>query len=195
MPKKAVFSKKQIFDQAFVLFETKGLESITARNLGKALSSSPAPIYAHYDSITELKNELISVAKNRFLEYLKRPVTDKIYLNIGIGICTFAKENKQLFISIFLREQSFSDLIREFRDIIKIEMDKDHRFDNLSNEFKDMLFFDCWSYAHGLSTLIATGFFPEGNEPDEEYIKERLMQGAATMLYKRLEDYNNSQKK
>ena len=194
MPKKAVFSKKQIFDTAFALFESKGLEAITARNLGKALSSSPAPIYAHYSSITELKNELIFVAKERFLEYLKKPVTDKIYLNIGIGICTFAKENKQLFVSIFLREQSFSDLIREFRDIIKTEMDKDSRFDKLSSEFKDMLFFDCWTYAHGLSTLIATGFFPAEKEPDEEYIKERLMQGAATMLYKRLEDYSKTQK-
>lgn len=194
MPKKAVFSKKQIFDTAFALFESKGLEAITARNLGKALSSSPAPIYAHYSSITELKNELISVAKDRFLEYLKNPVTDKIYLNIGIGICTFAKENKQLFVSIFLREQSFSDLIREFRDVIKIEMDKDDRFSNLSAEFKDMLFFDCWTYTHGLSTLIATGFFPADKEPDNEYIKERLMQGAATMLYKRLEDYNRNQK-
>lgn len=194
MPKKAVFSKKQIFDTAFALFESKGLEAITARNLGKALSSSPAPIYAHYSSITDLKNELISVAKDRFLEYLKNPITDKIYLNIGIGICTFAKENKQLFVSIFLREQSFSDLIREFRDIIKIEMDKDDRFSNLSVEFKDMLFFDCWTYAHGLSTLIATGFFPADKEPDNEYIKERLMQGAATMLYKRLEDYSKNQK-
>ena len=72
--------------------------------------------------------KLISVAKDRFLEYLKNPVTDKIYLNIGIGICTSEKENKQLFVSIFLREQSFSDLIREFRDVIKIEMDKDDRF-------------------------------------------------------------------
>ena len=191
MPKKAVFSKEQIFTQAFALFENEGLEVITARNVGKALNSSPAPIYAHYDSITDLKNELISVAKERFMEYVKRPVTDLIYLNIGIGICTFAKENKKLFSSIFLRENSFSDLIREFRDAIKEEMDRDKRFDNLSTEFKDALFFDCWTYAHGLSTLIATGFFT----PSDEYIKERLMQGAATMLYKRLEDYNKAQNK
>ncbi len=191
MPKKAVYTKKQIFDKAFILFENEGLEAITARNVGKALASSPAPIYAHFESITELKTELISAAKNRFLEYIKRPVTDKIYLNIGIGICAFAKENKQLFVSVFLREQSFSDLIREFRDLIKAEMDKDRRFDELSIEFKDMLFFDCWTYAHGLATLIATGFF----SPDDEYIKQRLMEGAATMLYKRLEDYDKNQNK
>lgn len=187
MPKKAVFSKEQIFEQAFILFENEGLEIITARNVGKALSSSPAPIYAHYNSITDLKMELISVAKNRFLEYVKRPVTDMTFLNIGIGICTFAKENKKLFSSIFLRENSFSDLIREFRDAIKVEMNKDKRFAHLSTEFKDDLFFDCWTYAHGLSTLIATGFFT----PSDDYIRERLMKGAATMLYKRLEDYSN----
>ena len=185
MPKKPVFSKEQIFEQAFALFENEGLEVITARNVGKVLNSSPAPIYAHYSSITDLKKELISVAKNRFLEYVKRPVTDKIYLNIGIGICTFARENKKLFSSIFLRENSFSDLIREFRDAIKTEMNKDSRFENLSDQFKDDLFFDCWTYAHGLATLIATGFFT----PDDKYIQERLMAGAATMLYKRLEDY------
>ncbi len=191
MPKKAVFSKKQIFEQAFSLFENEGLEVITARNVGKALNSSPAPIYAHYASITDLKLELITAAKNRFLDYVKTPATDLIYLNIGIGICKFARENKALFSSIFLREQSFSDLIREFRDLIKVEMDKDKRFDNLPAEFKDELFFDCWTYAHGLSTLIATNFF----NPSDDYIKERLMQGAATMLYKRLDDYNKNLEK
>ena len=187
MPKKAIFSKKQIFETAFKMFEDNGLEIITARNLAKELSCSPVPIYAHYHSIKELKKELINAAKLKFIEYLKRPVTDKIYLNIGIGICTFARENKNLFSSIFLREQYFSDLIREFRDLIKDEMDKDSRFDNLTNEFKDNLFFDCWMYAHGFATLIATGFFT----PTDEYIQERLIEGAATMLYKRLEDYNN----
>lgn len=189
MPKKAVFSKKNIFNKAFSMFEKNGLEIVSARNLAKALSCSPAPIYAHYNSMEDLKKELIDVAKERFLEYLTKPVTDKIYLNIGIGICTFARENKNLFSSIFLREQSYQDLIREFRDIIKKEMDKDARFDNLSKEFKDNLFFDCWTYAHGFATLIATGFF----SPSDEYIKQRLIEGAATLLYKRLEDYDKNE--
>ncbi len=67
-------------------------------------------------------------------------------------------------------------------------MNKDSRFENLSDQFKDDLFFDCWTYAHGLATLIATGFFT----PDDKYIQERLMAGAATMLYKRLEDYKKN---
>lgn len=185
MPKKAVFQKDQIFNKAFEIFEKEGLDVITARNLGKALKASPAPIYAHYASITDLKNELIEHAKNRFLEYLNRPFSSLIFLNIGMGICVFARENKSLFSSIFLREQSFDDLIRKFRDATKAEINKDPRFDELPSDFKDDLLLDCWTYAHGLATLIATGFF----EPTDKEIKERLLKGAATMLYKRLEDF------
>lgn len=187
MPKKAIFQKEQIFNKAFEIFEKEGLDVITARNLGKALKASPAPIYAHYASITDLKNELIDHAKDRFLDYLNRPFTDLRFLNIGMGICVFARENKSLFSSIFLREQSFDDLIRKFRDATKEEINKDERFNGLPSEFKDELLLDCWTFAHGLATLIATGFF----EPNDKEIEARLLNGAATMLYKRLDDFKN----
>lgn len=182
MPKKVIFSKDIVFNKAFEMFEKQGLDVITARNLGKELKASPAPIYSNYSSIDELKEELITVAKNRFMEYIKRPFTDLEYLNIGMGICVFARENKELFRSIFLREQSFTDIIRRFRDSVKAEIEKDERFTGLPVEFKDELLLDCWIFAHGYSTLIATGFV----EPTDEEIKERLMTGAGTILYKRL---------
>lgn len=182
MPKKVIFSKEIVFNKAFEMFEKQGLDVITARNLGKELKASPAPIYSNYSSIDELKEELITVAKNRFMEYIKRPFTDLKYLNIGMGICVFARENKELFRSIFLREQSFTDIIRRFRDSVKTEIEKDERFTGLPVEFKDELLLDCWIFAHGYSTLIATGFV----EPTDEEIKERLMAGAGTILYKRL---------
>ncbi len=66
-------------------------------------------------------------------------------------------------------------------------MSKDSRFDKLDEEFKTKLFLDCWMYAHGFSTLIATNYF---KDVSDDFIKERLVEGAATMLYKRLRDYN-----
>lgn len=183
MPKKVVFSKEIVFNKAFEIFEKKGLEVITARNLGKELKASPAPIYSNYTSIDDLKEELITVAKNRFMEYIKRPFSDLIYLNIGMGICVFARENKELFRSIFLREQSFTDIIGRFRNSVKEEIEKDERFVGLPVEFKDAILLDCWIFAHGYSTLIATGFIT----PTDEEIKERLLTGAGAILYKRLE--------
>ena len=99
----------------------------------------------------------------------------------------FAREEKQLFHTIFLKDSSYSGLVREFRDLIKVEMSKDIRFDKLDEEFKTKLFLDCWMYAHGFSTLIATNYF---KDVSDDFIKERLVEGAATMLYKRLRDYS-----
>lgn len=187
MPKKAIFTKEQIFKKAFEVFKQNGLEAITARNLAKSLNCSPAPIYSFYTSLEILKKDLINQAKSIFMEYVKESSTEYIFLNIGIGICKFAREEKQLFHTIFLKDSSYSSLVREFRDLIKVEMSKDSRFDKLDEDFKTELFLDCWMYAHGFSTLIATNYF---KDVSDSFIQKRLVSGAATMMYKRLEEYN-----
>ena len=105
-----------------------------------------------------------------------------------MGLCIFAREEKELFQAIFLKESlgKRNEVIREFRDLIRIEMSKDERFSNLDEEFKTNLYIDCWMYAHGFATLIATNYY---GSISDEVIKERLLEAAATMVYKRLEDY------
>ncbi|MGL5963859.1 MAG: TetR/AcrR family transcriptional regulator [Fusobacteriaceae bacterium] len=184
MPKKAIFKKKQIHNKAYEMFEKYGLEEITARSLAKALNASPAPIYSYYESMDVLKEELIDRAKERFLEYLDNEETEFKFLNVGLGICYFAREEKQLFRNIFLKDISYRDLIREFRDLVKKQMEKDERFLEMSEEEKVELFLDSWIYVHGFATLIATGYF---ENPTNEFIKTRLIEAPATLLYKRLE--------
>lgn len=188
MPKKPIFTKEQVYKKAFEVFKSEGIDGISARNLAKSLGASPAPIYGFYSSIDDLKHELLEEAKNLFLDYVKRESTDYIFLNIGMGICIFAREEKELFHAIFLRESlgKRNEVIREFRDIIKDEMSKDERFNDLDKNFKTNLYLDCWMYAHGFATLIATNYF---ENITDEVIKERLMEAAATIVYKRLEDY------
>jgi len=188
MPKKPIFTKEQVYKKAFEVFKVEGIDGISARNLAKSLGASPAPIYSFYSSIDNLKHELLDDAKKLFLEYVKKERTNSIFLNIGMGICIFAREEKELFQAIFLRESlgKRNEVIREFRDLIKEEMSKDSRFDNLDDEFKTNLYLDCWMYAHGFATLIATNYFEDASD---EVIEKRLMEAAATMVYKRLEDY------
>jgi len=191
MPKKAIFKKEQIHDKAFEMFVKHGLDKITARNLAKALHCSPAPIYSCYASMDELKLELIEKAKKIFIEYVMRPETDMVFLNSGIGLCSFAREEKQLFKSIFLIDNSYTNLLKKFRDLMKIEMEKDSRFDNLPTDFKNNLFLDCWFFAHGLATLIATDYF---ENPTNDFIKDKLLNSAAIMLYKKLDDFRANNK-
>ncbi|MGL5123392.1 MAG: TetR/AcrR family transcriptional regulator [Fusobacteriaceae bacterium] len=183
MPKKAIFKKKQIHNKAYELFEKYGLEEITARNLAKALNSSPAPIYSCYESMTELKDELIERAKKKFLEYLINSETDFVFLNIGLGVCRFAKEEKQLFKSIFFKGISYRDVIKEFKELVILEMEKDIRFKDIGTEIRNIIFLDSWIYVHGLSTLIATGYF---DDITEEEIKNKIFEAPGALLNKRL---------
>ena len=97
MPKKPIFTKEQVYKTAFEVFKIEGIDGISARNLAKSLGASPAPIYSFYSSIDTLKNELLDEAKKLFLDYVKKERTDSIFLNIGMGICIFHREGKELF--------------------------------------------------------------------------------------------------
>ncbi|WP_319371110.1 TetR/AcrR family transcriptional regulator [uncultured Ilyobacter sp.] len=185
MPKKAIFTRDHILNKAFEMLEKKGLEEITARNLAKALKSSPAPIYGFFKSMDDLKKELIERSKGVFMEYVKNQKTELPFLNIGMGIVTFAREEKQLFRSIFLREKTHQGLIQEFKELIEKEILADDRFMGLPEDVKETLVLDCWTYAHGMATLTCTGYF---ENPSDEFIKKRLMESAASMIYKRLEE-------
>lgn len=180
MPKKPIFTREQIIEKAFSFLEKGSLENITARGLARELNCSPAPIYGLFISMDELKKELINRAKKLFLTYVSTENEELPFLNIGLGICRFAREEKQLFKSIFLRNSSYSTLIADFHSIIYEEMKKDERFESLGTEVKETLTTDCWTYAHGLATLIATGYF---KNPSDEFIKDRLISGPASTLY------------
>lgn len=183
MPKKAIFKKKQIHNKAYELFEKYGLDEITARNLAKALDASPAPIYNCYTSMNELKEELIERAKKKYLEYLGKHATGVVFIDIAMGICTFAREEKQLFRSIFLKDYSYEGIIKQFKGLVESEMEKDIRFKNVNKQEKDKIFLDCWIYAHGMATLIATNYLE--NITDEE-ILERLKEAPEVIFNTRL---------
>ena len=48
---------------------------------------------------------------------------------------------------------------------------KDKRLIKIDKERQDELLVSCWVFAHGLSTLIATGFF---KNPTDEFIEKTL---------------------
>ena len=45
----------------------------------------------------------------------------------------------------------------------------------------------CWIFAHGLSTLIATGFF---KDPTDEFIEKTLRENPAKTFYEYIEKYS-----
>lgn len=166
MPKKVSFTKEKILKGSYQLLKEKGIHEITARNIAKKLNCSPVPIYSSFASMAELKEELMNKAKEEFLNYVKKEYTSKILLNIGIGIVTFAKEEKELFSSIFFEQESYKELISEFNDMLFEEFEKDEKLKNLNREKQRWLLHKCWVYAHGLATLVTTGYLVDLKEEE-----------------------------
>lgn len=166
MPKKISFTREKILKCSYQLLKEKGIEEITARNIAKKLNCSPVPIYSSFTSMGELKEELMKKAKEEFLFYVKKNYTDKILFNIGIGIVYFAKEERQLFSSIFFEQNSYKELINEFNEMIFEEFNKDEKLKKLSIEKQKWLLHKCWIYAHGLATLVTTGYLKDIKEEE-----------------------------
>lgn len=184
MPKKIVFSKEAIIESAFELFKNNGIDYITARSVAKNLNSSPAPIYKSIGSMSSLKEELIDRAKNLFMSYINVNRTGITFLDIGMGIVIFSREEKKLFSNIFLKENIERALVDEFLELVYEKIKNDERFSKFSDEIRDNLFLNCWIYTHGLSTLVATNFI---KNPTDEYIKNKLLENPAKFLYDFLE--------
>ena len=185
MPKKVLFSKELILDKSFELFKEEGIESISARNVAKILDASPAPIYKSIGSMKNLKKELIKRAKDLFIEYLIKRRTGIKFLDIGISI--FAREEKQLFLQVFSKDNIEGSLIDEFLNLIREEIKKDERLIKIDKEKQEELLVSCWVFAHGLSTLIATGFF---KDPNDSFIEKSLRDAPARLFYEYIKKYS-----
>ena len=128
-----------------------------------------------------LKKELIKKAKDLFIEYLTKKRTGIKFLDIGMGISIFAREEKQLFLQVFSKDNIEGSLIDEFLKLIREEIKKDERLIRIE------LLVSCWVFAHGLSTLIATGFF---KNPTDEFIEKVLRDAPARLFYEYIENYS-----
>ena len=131
---KVKFTRENIVNATYDLMKQEGMKNISARKIAKKLKGSTAPIYAHFSNLEILKEEVIEIAKSNFSKYISKEYTDRQMLNVAMGIAIFAREERELFKSIFLMGDDFKDL---FDIVVKDVVDKskhDERFEGLSEE-------------------------------------------------------------
>ena len=65
MPPKPKFTKEEIVQTALDIVSRKGVEALTAKELGDALGSSARPIFTVFRSMKEVQDEVRQAAKRR----------------------------------------------------------------------------------------------------------------------------------
>lgn len=159
MPPKFKFSKEQIINAALEVSRKNGFAGLTARKLATELGSSAKPIFGLFQNMEEVQNEVIRAANAIYQSYIQKSINNSEYPPYkasGMAYIRFAKEEKELFRLLFMRDRT-SERIEENREEIRPLLNM--IMQNLGLSEEALLFhMESWIYVHGIATMIATNY-------------------------------------
>ena len=154
MPPKVTTTKEMILGAAFEIMKEEGLRQISSRKIAKKLNCSISPIFTSFKNMSELESEVMKMAWEQLLECAQKDYTDNIFLNQGIGIVLFARDNKLLYREMFLDAEKFSDLY-VYVDLNFLDRSKkDPVFSSFPEEAIKDLRTKMWIFSRGLAAIV-----------------------------------------
>lgn len=163
MPRKPKYTKEEITKYGLEIVRKQGAESLTAREMAKELGTTVAPIFVHFSSMDELRQEVRALARNMFREYVRKGMDAKIpFLEVGLRYVRFAKEESELYRFLFLNDNvadakashyGMDEFIRSQEMVWECVRDF-YRMDDLQAEHFSR---NMWLVAHSMATLIVAG--------------------------------------
>lgn len=162
MPPKPKYTKEQIIEAALGVVSQKGIDALTAKELGNALHTSATPIFTVFDSMQEVTDAVQVAAMERFASYAHKTGADMpIFKQVGMQMILFAKEEPWLYRLIFMSQnsdvRSFDDIYAHLGSVADECLDTIEQDYGLSGEDAKVLFAHSWIHTYGIATLCATG--------------------------------------
>lgn len=161
MPPKPKFTKEEIVTAALQLVSQKGVDGLTARELGGMLGSSARPIFTIFKNMEELQDEVKAAAMQRFEKYAEHTLNGMPrFKQIGMQMVMFGLREPKLYQLLFMQENendvTFDDVFGHLgttADICIEAIEKDY---GLSIQEAKMLFENMWIFTFGIGALCAT---------------------------------------
>lgn len=162
MPPKAKFTKEEITKVALGIVSEKGVQALTAKELGTALGTSTTPIFTVFNAMQEVQDAVRLAAMERFEEYAHKAADIKpVFKQVGMQMILFAKEEPKLYQLIFMsstREaQTFDDIYAHLGSVADECLDVLQKDIGLSKDDAKTLFEHVWIHTFGIGALCATG--------------------------------------
>jgi len=162
MPPKPKFTKEEIIAAALELVSEKGIEALTARELGGRLGSSARPIFPVFNSMEEVQEEVRAAALKRFESYAEKAVHyTPVFKQVGMQMILFAMEEPKLYQLVYMSENAgatdFEGIAQRLGDVAQLCVDVIQRDYGLSESDAKALFEHVWIYTFGIGALCAAG--------------------------------------
>lgn len=177
MPRKFMFTREDILTAAINLAREKGISAVTARGIGEKLGSSSKPIFSLFENMEDVLSAVMQEAYELYQNYLKEDMASgkyPPYKAAGMAYIRFAKEEKELFRLLFMRNRSHESIEdKEDKEEKKPLLELIQQNLGISEEDAYLFHLEMWIYVHGIATMLATSYL----ELDEELISRVLTDG------------------
>jgi len=175
MPRDFLFTKDEIIKAALDLTGEKGFGSVSARALGEKLGTSSRPVFSHFNNMEEVQQAIIKAANDLYQTYRKEEMESGKYVPYkasGMAYIRFAKEEKELFKLLFMRDRS-QETIKENPEEMDVLIGLISKQVNINKEEARLFYLEMWAFTHGIASMIATNYL----DFDESFVSQVLTDG------------------
>ena len=162
MPRKTVIYKEDIINAAFELVRAKGHEALNARALAERLGCSTQPIFSNFNSMEDLFGQVLIKCLESYNSYVAAEFDKQQgfppYKTYGMAYIRFAKEQKNLFKLLFMRDKTGEQTGVEdstFLEVLPLIM----KSMGLSKELAALFHLEMWTFVHGIGAMIASSSY------------------------------------
>ena len=161
MPPKVKIAKEEILRVAIDIVRNHGAEALNARTIASLLNCSTQPIFSNFATMDELRLAVVEKADLLCQEYMRQEVESgeyPAYKANGMAYIRFAKEEKELFKLLYMRDRSGETIPEgtELTDKMELLVYENTGLDGAGAK---LFHLEMWAYVHGVATMFATGFF------------------------------------
>ena len=160
MPPKPKFTREEVVQAALDIVSARGIEALTARELGAALGSSARPLFTVFKNMEELHQATRAAAMARFEEFSPDGLEDApVFKQVGMRMVLFGMQEPKLYQLLFMEENataaSFDDVISRLGPTAQGCIDAICADYGLNARQARMLFENMWIYTFGIGALCA----------------------------------------
>ena len=190
MPPKFKFTRDEITNAALNVTRKNGISGLTARALAAELGCSVKPIFGLFKNMEEVGQEVFIASDLLYQSYLREDMAKgkyPPYKASGMAYIRFAKEERELFKLLFMRDRS-REKIEENKEEIRPLMQLIQQNLGISEDEAYLFHLEMWLYVHGIATMIATSYL----DWDDEFISRVLTDAYMGLKYRYTEGKDNA---
>lgn len=190
MPPKFKFTRDEITNAALNVTRKNGISGLTARALAAELGCSVKPIFGLFKNMEEVGQEVFIASDLLYQNYLREDMAKgkySPYKASGMAYIRFAKEERELFKLLFMRDRS-REKIEENKEEIRPLMQLIQQNLGISEDEAYLFHLEMWLYVHGIATMIASSYL----DWDDEFISRVLTDAYMGLKYRYTEGKDNA---